>query len=104
MKIEYIYIIYEGDDRFKIGRSNNIHKRIESYKTHNSQIEGYLAVFEVKDSKLSEKALHRRYEPYRINREFFELPLEELKSLEDKIIGLKKSYLSGQYLEFINSI
>ena len=99
MKSQYIYILYEGNDIFKIGRTSNIHNRLNSYKTHNSNIKGYLAVFEVSDSKLAEKHLHRIYEKYRTTHEFFELPLEELKDLENRIIGLKTSHISQSYLE-----
>jgi len=102
MKSEYIYILYEGNDIFKIGRTSHIKTRLNSYKTHNSQIEGYLAVFEVSDSKLAEKHLHRVYEDYRIKNEFFELPVDKLKELETRIIGLKKSYISKKYIDFTN--
>jgi hypothetical protein len=104
MKKEYIYILYEGDNIFKIGRTSQIDKRLNAYKTHNSQIEGYIAVFEVGDSKLAEKSLHRQFEDYRVRNEFFELPIDELKNLESRIIGLKTSYLSKTYLDFITLI
>lgn len=102
MGSEYVYVIYENENTFKIGRSKNVSRRIKSYKTHNSSINGYLAIFEVNDSKLAESSLHRVYSKYCIKGEFFELPVKELKKLESNIIGLKKSYLSQQYLEFIN--
>lgn len=104
IKSEYVYILYEGNDIFKIGRTSKIHDRLNSYKTHNSQIEGYLAVFEVSDSKMAEKHLHRVYEDYRVKNEFFELPIAQLKELENRIIGLKKSYISKQYMDFVNLI
>jgi hypothetical protein len=100
MKYEYVYLLYEGNDIFKIGRTSNIHNRLKPYKTHSSNIEGYLAIFEVKDSKLSESRLHYFYKDYKKNGEFFELPIDELRIMESKIVGLKKSYLSQQYIEF----
>lgn len=104
MKSEYVYILYEGNNIFKIGRTSKIHDRLNSYKTHNSQIEGYLAVFEVSDSKMAEKHLHRVYEDYRVKNEFFELPIDKLKELETRIIGLKTSYISKQYIDFTNFV
>ena len=104
MKSQYVYILYEGNDIFKIGRTSNIQNRLKSYKTHNSNVNGYLAVFEVSDSKLAEKHLHRVYNDYRVNNEFFELPLEQLKDLENRVIGLKTSHLSQLYFELTLSV
>lgn len=102
MKTEYIYLIYEGNNIFKIGRTSHIKKRLNAYKTHNSQVEGYIAVFEVRNSKIAERYLHNIYDKYKVSSEFFELPIEELVKLESKVIGLKTSYISKQYLDFTN--
>ena len=53
---------------------------------------------------MAEKHLHRVYNDYRVNNEFFELPLEQLKDLENRVIGLKTSHLSQLYFELILSV
>lgn len=98
----YIYVIWTGSNFFKIGRTINPQKRIKAHRTSNNLIEGYTAVFYVNDMYIAETTLKRKFEKYMAdNREWYELPIEELKQLEKNIIGLKKSYLTEQFNEFL---
>lgn len=102
----YIYfILQEGTDLWKIGRTKKPLDRIKKHRNSNVNTIGYTAIFEVQDDVLSEKLLFRKWEHYRHDeREFFELPLEELQDLEQKIVGVKKSYYSEYFLNIIKSI
>jgi hypothetical protein len=99
----YIYFIHqEGTDLWKVGRTKKPKERLKKHKNSNVNTLGYTLLFEVEDDVLSETVLLRKWKDYRYdNREFFELPLEELKNLEDKIIGVKKSYYSIDFLKLI---
>lgn len=98
----YIYLIWTGTDHFKIGRTNNPEKRIKAHRTSNHLVEGFTALFYVEDMYLAETALKHRFRNYMTDkREWYELPIEELQNLENKIIGLKKSYLTEQFLNIL---
>lgn len=99
----YIYFIHqEGTDLWKVGRTKKPKDRIKKHKNSNVNTKGYTIIFEVKDDVLAEKFLFRRWEAYRHDeREFFELPLEELTHLEQKILGVEKSYYSYDYYKLI---
>lgn len=100
----YIYFIHqEGTDLWKVGRTKKPIDRIKKHKNSNVNTKGYTMIFEVENDVLSERQLFRKWEAYRHDeREFFELPLEELKDLEQKIIGVKTSFYSHDYYKLIN--
>ncbi|GHB26471.1 GIY-YIG nuclease family protein [Salinicola rhizosphaerae] len=83
----YTYFIVENEDndefRIKIGFSKNPEKRIRTLQTGNSRKLAIMGWLEKGDAFL-EKRLHRKYEPYRLNGEWFSIEpcdvLEELKS------------------------
>lgn len=98
----YIYLIWTNTDYFKIGRTKNPEKRLKAHRTSNHLIEGFTALFYVEDMYIAETRLKHRFQDYMTDsREWYELPVEELKYLENTIIGLKKSYLTEQFLNFI---
>ena len=99
----YIYFIHqEGTDLWKVGRTKKPLERIKKHKNSNVNTKGYTMLFEVNDDILSERCLFREWKDYRHDeREFFELPLDELNNLEQKIIGVKKSYYSFEYYKMI---
>jgi hypothetical protein len=99
----YIYFIHqEGTDLWKVGRTKKPLDRIKKHKNSNVNTKGYTMLFEVSDDILSERCLFRAWKNYRHDeREFFELPLDELNNLEQKIIGVKKSYYSFEYYKMI---
>ena len=98
----YIYLIWTGTDYFKIGRTNNPEKRLKAHRTSNHLVEGFTALFHVEDMYLAETLLKRRFEKYMTdNREWYELPITELETLEKNVVGLKKSYITEQFLSFL---
>ena len=98
----FVYLIWTGTNYFKIGRTNNPEKRMKAHRTSNNLIEGYTAIFYVEDMYMAETLLKRKFEKYMADsREWYELPIEELKTLEKNIIGIKKSYLTEQFNEFL---
>jgi len=99
----YIYFIHqEGTDLWKVGRTKKPIDRIKKHKNSNVNTKGYTMIFEVEDDILSERQLFRKWKDYRHDeREFFELPLDELKNVENLIIGLKKSFYSYDYYQMI---
>ena len=99
----YIYFIHqEGTDLWKVGRTKKPLQRIKKHKNSNVNTKGYTLLFEVQDDVLSERCLFLAWKDYlHDEREFFELPLDELKNLEHKIIGVKKSYYSFEYYKLI---
>jgi hypothetical protein len=99
----YIYFIHqEGTDLWKVGRTKKPIDRIKKHKNSNVNTKGYTMLFEVNDDVLAETFLMRKWKDYRHDeREFFELPLSELKNVEAKLIGLKKSYYSYDYYKLI---
>lgn len=102
----YIYFIHqEGTDLWKVGRTKKPLDRIKKHKNSNVNTKGYTMLFEVNDDVLAETFLLKKWHNYRYDeREFFELPLEELKDLENKIIGVKTSFYSHDYYKLINII
>lgn len=100
----YIYFIHqEGTDLWKVGRTKKPKDRIKKHKNSNVNTKGYTMIFEVENDIFAERHLFRRWEVYRHDeREFFELPLDELKDLEQKIIGVKNSFYSYDYYKLIN--
>ena len=102
----YIYFIHqEGTDLWKVGRTKKPLDRIKKHKNSNVNTKGYTMLFEVNDDVLAETFLFRKWENYRHDeREFFELPIDELQNLEQKIIGVKTSFYSHDYYKLINII
>jgi hypothetical protein len=100
----YIYLIWTGTDHFKIGRTNNPNKRLKAHRTSNHLVEGFTALFYVDDMYLAETLLKHRFQDYMTDtREWYELPIEELKNLEKNIVGLRKSYLTEQFMSFFET-
>ena len=62
MKKNYTYLVKSGN-YYKVGFTNNIHRRINEYKTHNPQIEfiGFIFTY-TKSGRNLETQLHREIE------------------------------------------
>ena len=99
----YIYFIHQEDTNYwKIGRTKKPQDRIRKHRTSNVNITGYTAIFEVENDVLSESILKRLLKKYRFdNREFFELPIDELRGIEKKILGIKKAFYSQKFMDII---
>lgn len=78
----YVYAISDGTN-VKIGKSNNPHKRRDSLQTSNSKVLYVIATFnctnQIEAFKL-EKKLHSKFSKYRLNREWFSIPMELLQA------------------------
>lgn len=100
----YIYFIHqENTDYWKIGRTKKPADRLRKHRTSNFNITGFTALFEVENDVASERFLMKNLEKYRLDdREFFELPIDELKSIENKILGIKNIFYSQKFLSIIN--
>lgn len=78
MKNEVLYLI-KSRDRFKIGYTSNLKKRLSTYITHNPDIE---LISYKQGTRKDEKELHIKYEKYLItNSEWMIIPKEEIKNL-----------------------
>ena len=82
--MHYIYLI-RVDNLFKIGRTKNPKQRLTQLKTANILITNYCIVFLLKSQYKSseiENLLHILYKKRKINREWFELDLEDLENMK----------------------
>lgn len=78
MKNEVLYLI-KSRDRFKIGYTSNLKKRLNTYLTHNPDIE--LLAYK-QGNKNDEKELHIKYKKYLIEKsEWMIIPKEEIKDI-----------------------
>lgn len=70
MSTNYVYIIKAGSN-FKIGKTNNIEKRIKTIQTGNSNKIKLIRSYSVQDSNTLEKYLHLKFSRYKIRGEWF---------------------------------
>lgn len=99
----YIYLIHQEEtDFWKIGRTKKPLERIKKHRNSNVGTLGYTALFEVENDVAAERVLFRMLKDYRHDqREFFELPIDELRKIEKRIIGIKTVYYSQKFLDII---
>jgi hypothetical protein len=91
---ERVYILKndmyeETDSVFKIGRTSNMNKRLQTYNTSN--LHGILVLYERPciNSKVVEAVVHHILDEYRVdqNREYFKAPLSVLKKVLDDTVA-----------------
>lgn len=68
---QYVYFVLLGDDKVKIGRSNNPESRFKSLQTANPLPLSLIKVIETPNSVVSEKELHERFDHLRVLGEWF---------------------------------
>lgn len=85
---EYVYILtsrrYYQLNLFKIGKTENLSKRLSSFNTGNAlemDEQFYLCSIPTSDSRGLEKQLHRLLEPFRMKREWYKIHASDLISL-----------------------
>ncbi len=87
--VEYIYVIRKDESNYyKIGRTNNIERRIKQLQTSNSEILYPVKIIKTKGAAETETAIHKKYKHHQVNGEWFFLKLnvlEELFELLDKL-------------------
>jgi hypothetical protein len=98
--MEYIYFIENTKtSNFKIGKTNNIHKRIKALQTGNDQIltvKKYIVcdnVFKI------EKIIHRYFSTKRVNGEWFGINMSQINEV-CKVISLAKLLRSKNVKDF----
>jgi len=111
VKEGYVYVLFNnafkqyGENVYKIGCTNNIEKRINSYVT------GYLDKSEIKykTEKIKhydkvEKVIHHELKEFRIKkrREFFNCSLEVIKECIEKVINYSEEILNNIFSQIKN--
>ena len=88
MSKSYIYIITDGEN-YKVGKSNNVEKRLKSMETGNPKELSIVAKCEVDEKYIYnvENQLHKMFEDYNIKNEWFNKGILEYISNIDNIIG-----------------
>lgn len=84
MEAGFIYFVHaDGTDRYKIGLTNNLDRRMKELNGKQSPFENRLQwSIEVCDMRLAEKDLHDRFHARRVNGEWFQFSEGELKEVE----------------------
>ncbi len=72
-----IYLLQSDNGHYKIGVSKNPMKRLKQLQTGNSDKIRLISFYETENAFLLERSLKNRYNIYRVNGEWFNLPLEE---------------------------
>ena len=80
IKYEDCVYLIESGGLIKIGYSSNFEKRFKSYKTHNLNL-NILGVFQTEKAFQIESKLHKKYKEFKVNGEWFDLPLDVLCEL-----------------------
>lgn len=87
-----IYLIKDGEDRYKIGYSKNPKDRLKQLQTAGATV--YELVYEIEclyTTKI-EKALHRFYSRFHENGEWFNLPYDEVKNFPDLVSRTESNF------------
>lgn len=82
----YIYFLQDKSQQVKIGKTKNLNERIFHLGLHLPEKPTLFHHFKTKDITKSERDLHDKFQQYRLNGEWFNLPQEEL-------VKIKESYL-----------
>lgn len=84
MEAGYIYFVHaDGTNRYKIGLTNNLDRRMKELNGKQSPFENRLQwSIEVSDMRSAEKDLHDRFNARRVNGEWFQFSEGELKEVE----------------------
>lgn len=77
-----VYILAVGNDIYKIGRSKDFENRFKALSAANPSLKT-IALAYVKDAAKVESKLHKKFKNQRLERELFELSVEDLKLAQD---------------------
>lgn len=86
----YVYLAKMDTGHHKIGYSVKPFERIKHFDTQMPVSVELAYKFPTDNPVMAEKMLHRRYDEYRVNGEWFELPkeaLQEIRSIEEYFAG-----------------
>lgn len=84
----FVYVLKNDEGFYKIGYSKNVKKRIKELETANSGNLYLIKEFKTKYAAKIEARLHSYFKFQQINREWFDLSIEDL----NKILELCESY------------
>jgi len=99
MEAGFIYFVHaDGTDRYKIGLTNNLDRRMKELNGKQSPFENRLQwSIEVCDMRLAEKDLHDRFQARRVNGEWFQFSEGELKEVESIYDRVADKYPSRRH-------
>ena len=99
MESGYIYFVHaDGTNRYKIGLTNNLDRRMKELNGKQSPFESRLQwSIEVCDMRSAEKDLHDRFHARRVNGEWFQFSEGELKEVESVYDRVADKYPSRRH-------
>lgn len=99
MEAGFIYFVHaDGTDRYKIGLTNNLDRRMKELNGKQSPFENRLQwSIEVCDMRSAEKDLHDRFHSRRVNGEWFQFAESELDEVESIYDLVADEYLIKRY-------
>ena len=91
----FVYLICDAtNDSYKVGTTkNNIEKRINQLKTGNSNEIFLKDCYESEYYKVIEKLFHRKYKPFNINLEWFDLPNDVIFNFKEICKEIEENHL-----------
>ena len=99
MEAGFIYFVHaDGTDRYKIGLTNNLDRRMKELNGKQSAYKNLLQwSIEVSDMRSAEKDLHDRFHSRRVNGEWFQFSEGELKEVESIYDRVADKYPAQRY-------
>lgn len=99
MESGYIYFVHaDGTNRYKIGLTNNLDRRMKELNGKQSPVENRLQwSIEVCDMRSAEKDLHDRFHARRVHGEWFQFSEGELKEVESVYDRVGDKYPSRRH-------
>lgn len=94
----FVYILRDYYWDYKIWLTNNIIRRLDSYKLHHARPLTVICIIETHDARIKEKELHIRFKSKWISWEWFSLNDNDI----DIIIKSNKNILPQKDLDIIN--
>lgn len=76
----HVYVFYIGEDLYKIGRTFDVQKRLHSLRAGNPSIRCVWSAWS-RDSYELEKLIHVSMKKHHVDREFFRLPENAVKTI-----------------------
>lgn len=80
-----IYLIKDGEDRYKIGYSKNPKERLKQLQTAGATEYHLFYEIECEYATKVERVMHRYMNRYRTNGEWFQLPYEDVMAFPDLV-------------------
>lgn len=88
-----IYLIKDGEDRYKIGYSKNPKERLKQLQTAGATVYEIIYEIECKHTTKVETALHNYLNQYRTNGEWFALSVDEVMGFPDLVAKIDYNFM-----------